>query len=574
MRAAVRYPVQGITVAGTGWKKNWESTWMARIVLIVGGVAGGASAAARLRRLDEAGQIIMFERGEHISFANCGLPYYIGGAIKHREELLVQTPESFKQRFNVEVRVGSEVVGINRDKKKVEVVESATKRRYVEKYDQLILSPGAEPVRPAIAGIDSDRVFTLRNLADMDRIVDFIGAEDPRHALVIGAGYIGLEMAENLRARGLSVEIVEMLDQVMPGMDKEMAWFLQRHLIEHGVALRFGDGVSSVRQDGSSLEITVRSGNELRCDFAILAAGVRPEAKLAKDAGLEIGAQGGIKVNEYLQTSDPDIYAIGDAVEVRDSILGGATLIPLAGPANKQGRMVADNICGRKRCYGGTQGTAILKLFDLTAGMTGANEKTLARTGIAYEKVYLHPASHAGYYPGAKPMHIKLLFGKPDGRILGAQIVGGDGVDKRIDVLAVAIRAGMTVFDLQELELAYAPPYGSGKDPVNMAGYAAANIIDGTVRVKHFNEIDKDDFLLDVRTPAEFAKGSVPNARNVPLGAIRNKLDELPRDRTIHAFCGVGLRSYIACRILEQNGFDVRNLPGGYTTYRAMANTT
>ncbi len=347
---------------------------MARKVLIVGGVAGGASAAARLRRLDEAAQIIMFERGRHISFANCGLPYYIGGTIQQRQELLLQTPESFRQRFNVDVRVGSEVVGINRDKKEVEVVEPASNGRYVEKYDQLILSPGAEPVRPAIAGIDSDRVFTLRNLADMDRIVEFIGAEDPRHALVVGAGYIGLEMAENLCARGLSVEIVEMLDQVMPGMDKEMAWFLQRHLIEHGVALRLGDGVSSVRQDGSSLEVTLRSGNKLHCDFAILAAGVRPEVKLAKDAGLEIGARGGIKVNEYLQTSDPDIYAIGDAVEVRDFVLGVETLIPLAGPANKQGRMVADNICGGKHRYCGTQGTAIVKLFDLTAAMTGASD--------------------------------------------------------------------------------------------------------------------------------------------------------------------------------------------------------
>jgi NADPH-dependent 2,4-dienoyl-CoA reductase/sulfur reductase-like enzyme/rhodanese-related sulfurtransferase len=547
---------------------------MARKVLIVGGVAGGASAAARLRRLDEAAQIIMFERGQHISFANCGLPYYIGGTITHREELLLQTPESFKQRFNVDVRVGSEVVGINRDKKEVEVVEPASNRHYVEKYDQLVLSPGAEPVRPAIAGIDSDKVFTLRNLADMDRIVEFIGANNPRHALVVGAGYIGLEMAENLRARGLSVEIVEMLDQVMPGLDKEMAWFLQRHLIEHGVALRLGDGVGSIQQEGSSLEVTLRSGNKLRCDFAILAAGVRPEVKLAKDGGLEIGARGGIKVNEYLQTSDPDIYAIGDAVEVRDFVLGGAALIPLAGPANKQGRMVADNICGRKHRYSGTQGTAILRLFDLTAAMTGASEKALAKTNVEYEKVYLHPAGHAGYYPGAQPMHIKLLFGKPQGRILGAQIVGGDGVDKRIDVLAVAIRAGMTVFDLMELELAYAPPYGSAKDPVNMAGYVAANILDGTVRVKHFNELKKDDFLLDVRTPAEFAKGSVPNAKNVPLGAIRNRLDELPRDRTIHAFCGVGVRSYIACRILEQNGFDVRNLPGGYMTYRTMANAT
>ncbi|UCC98387.1 MAG: FAD-dependent oxidoreductase, partial [Phycisphaerales bacterium] len=476
--------------------------------------------------------------------------------------------------FNIDVRVRHEVVGINRENKEVEVVELATGSKYFEPYDKLILSPGAEPARPAIAGTDSDRVFTLRNVADMDRIVEFIRTQNPRSALVIGAGYIGLEMAESLSARGLSVEIVEMLDQVMPGLDKEMAWFLEQHLIEHGVALRLGDGVNCFVQNSSSLNVTLNSGEELNCDFAMLAAGVRPKVKLAREAGLEIGGQGGIRINEYLQTSDSDIYAIGDAVEVRDLVLGDATLIPLAGPANKQGRMVADNICGRKRTYNGTQGTAIVKLFDLTAAMTGANEKALGKTNIDYEKVYLHPASHAGYYPGAEIMHIKLLFGKPEGRILGAQIVGGDGVDKRIDVLAVAIRAGMSVVDLQELELAYAPAYGSGKDPVNMAGFAAANVLDGTVKVRHFNELEQGDFVLDVRTPAEFAKGAIPNAKNMPLGSIRNRLNELPRERTINACCGLGLRSYIACRVLEQNGFDTRNLSGGYMTYRAMANTT
>lgn len=547
---------------------------MSKKILIVGGVAGGASAAARFRRLDEAARIIMFERGDYISFANCGLPYHIGGVITNRDDLLLQTPESFKQRFNIDVRVASEVVGINRNKKEVEVVELATGKRYTEPYGQLILSPGAEPARPAIVGMDSDRVFTLRSVADMDRIVEFINTESPRRALVVGAGYIGLEMAESLCSRGLSIEVVEALDQVMPGLDKEMSWFLERHLVEHGVALRLGDGVCSFEQSGSSLKIKLSSGGELNCDFAMLTVGVRPEVKLARDAKLEIGQQGGIKVNEYLQTSDPDIYAIGDAVEVCDYVLGGATWIPLAGPANKQGRTVADNLCGMKRKYKGTQGTAIVKLFDLTAAITGANEKTLAKTNIAYEKVYLHPASHAGYYPGAEMMHIKLLFGKPEGRILGAQIVGGDGVDKRIDVLAVAIRAGMTVFDLQELELAYAPPYGSGKDPVNMAGFVAANVLEGTMKIRHFNELEHDDFVLDVRTPAEFARGAIPNAKNVPLGNIRNKLEELPRDRTINAYCGVGLRSYIACRILEQNGFEARNLSGGYITYRTMANTT
>jgi len=546
---------------------------MAKRILIVGGVAGGASAAARLRRLDETAEIIMFERGDYISFANCGLPYYIGGEIKNRDDLLLQTPESFKKRFNIDVRVKSEVVKINRRKKTVDVIELPAGRKYAEEYDRLILSPGAEPVRPGIDGIDSSRVFTLRNIADMDRIDEFIKNTNAKKAVVVGAGYIGLEMAENLHGRGLSVQVVEMLDQVMPGLDKEMAMFLHSHLKERGVALQLGDGVWSLHQTSSSLRVTLKSGKELDCDFAMLTVGVRPEVKLAEEAGLEIGSCAGIKVNEHLQTSDPDIYAIGDAVEVRDFVLGNAALIPLAGPANKQGRMAADNICGRKRTYDGTQGTAILKVFDLTAAMTGASEKVLSKTNIEYEKLYLHQANHAGYYPGAKPMHIKLLFGKPEGKVLGAQIVGADGVDKRIDVFAVAIRAGMTVFDLQELELAYAPPYASGKDPVNIAGFAAANILDGTVEIKHFTELQKDDFILDVRTPGEFARGSVPNAMNIPVDDLRGRLDELPKDRIIHLYCAVGLRSYIACRILEQNGFDARNLPGGYITYRAVANS-
>ena len=546
---------------------------MAKRILIVGGVAGGASAAARLRRLDEKAEIIMFERGDYISFANCGLPYYIGGIIKNRDDLLLQTPESFKQRFNIDVRVKSEVVKINRRKKTVDVIKLPTGRKYAEEYDRLILSPGAEPVRPTIDGIDSSRIFTLRNIADMDRIDEFIKTQNAKKAVVAGAGYIGLEMAENLHDQGLSVQVVEMLDQVMPGLDKEMATFLHGHLKERGVGLQLGDGVCSLNQTTSSLRVTLKSGKELDCDFAMLTVGVKPEVKLAEEAGLEIGSCAGIKVNENLQTSDPDIYAIGDAIEVRDFVLGNVALIPLAGPANKQGRMAADNICGRKRTYAGTQGTTILKVFNLTAAMTGASEKVLSKTDIEYEKLYLHQANHAGYYPGAKPMHIKLLFSKPEGKVLGAQIVGADGVDKRIDVFAVAIRAGMTVFDLQELELAYAPPYGSGKDPVNIAGYAAANILDGTVKIKHFTELQKEDFILDVRTPAEFAGGSIPNAKNISVNDLRDKLDELPRDKTIHVYCGVGLRSYIACRILEQNGFDTRNLPGGYMTYRAVANS-
>jgi len=544
---------------------------MAKKILIVGGVAGGASAAARLRRLDETAEIIMFERGNNISFANCGLPYHIGGTIKKRDDLLLQTPDSFKKRFNIDVRVKNEIVKINRQDKTVDIIELSEGRKYTEKYDRLILSPGAKPVRPAIEGVESSRVFTLRNIIDMDRIDNFIKSNSAKKAVVIGAGYIGLEMAENLYDRGLSVEIVDVLDQVMPGLDKEMATFLHKHLTDRGLDLNLGDGVSSLRQTSSSLQVILKSGKELDCDFAILSVGVRPEVKLAEEAGLEIGSCGGIKVNEHLQTSDPDIFAIGDAIEVSDFVLNDAALIPLAGPANKQGRMAADNICGKKRTYTGTQGTAILKVFDLTAAMTGANEKVLKKSNIEYEKLYLHQANHASYYPGAKPMHIKLLFGKPEGKVLGAQIVGADGVDKRIDVFAVAIRAGMTVLDLQELELAYAPSYSSGKDPINIAGFAAANVLDGMVDIKHFTELQKEDFILDVRTPGEFARGSIPNARNIPVDELRGRLGELPEDRPIHAYCAVGLRSYIACRILVQNGFEAKNLSGGYMTYRTIA---
>lgn len=546
---------------------------MAKRILIVGGVAGGASAAARLRRLDEKAEIIMFERGDYISFANCGLPYYIGGEIKNRDDLLLQTPESFKQRFNIEVRVRNEVTGIDSENKQISIKNLSTGKTYTEAYDKLILSPGAEPVRPPIPGIDSDRIFTLRNVHDTDLINDFIDKHKPKRAVIVGAGYIGLEMAENLHRRGLLIAIAEMADQVLPVMDKEMAGFIQPELQKHNVALWLNDAVANFRPSNSSLVVGLKSGMELSCEMVILAIGVKPEVKLARQAKLEIGTTGGIKVNEKLQTSDPDIYAIGDAIEVRDFALDNPTLIPLAGPANKQGRMVADNICGRNRRYNGTQGTAILKVFGLTVAMTGASEKALAKTNIEYEKLHLHPANHVGYYPGAKQMHVKLLFTKPGGKILGAQIVGSQGVDRRIDIFAVAIRAGLTVFDLQELELAYAPPYGSGKDPVNIAGYAAANILDGTVKVKHFTELEKGDFILDVRTPAEFTGGSIPSAKNISVNDLRDKLDELPRDKTIHVYCGVGLRSYIACRILEQNGFDTRNLPGGYMTYRAVANS-
>jgi NADPH-dependent 2,4-dienoyl-CoA reductase/sulfur reductase-like enzyme/rhodanese-related sulfurtransferase len=542
---------------------------MAERILIVGGVAGGASAAARLRRLNEHAEIILFERGPHISFANCGLPYYVGGTIKEREKLVVQTPEHFKARFNIDVRVKHEVVKIDRDKKQLRVMDLTGETMYMESYDKLILSPGAEPIRPSLPGIDCDRVFTLRNIPDMDAIDGFIEADKPTRVVVVGAGYIGLEMAESFRKRGLAVAIVEMMDQVMPLMDAEMVGFIHEHLEKHHVALWLGDAVAAFRESPSGLVVTLKSGAELVCDLVVLAVGVRPEVTLAREAGLEIGTTGGIKVNDYLQASDPDIYAIGDAIEVKDFVLGTACLIPLAGPANKQGRIAADNICGRSVTYQGTQGTAILKVFELTAAMTGATEKSLRKAGIEYEKLYIHPGDHAGYYPGTKQMHIKLLFTKPQGRILGAQIVSYAGVDKRIDVFATAIHAGMTVFDLQQLELAYAPPYGNAKDPVNMAGYVAANVLDGTVKVSHFDEPEDGDFILDVRRPRELARGALPGTANIPIDELRGRLDELPRDRTIKCCCNVGFRSYIACRILSQNGFAAKNLPGGYTTYRA-----
>jgi len=542
---------------------------MHRKVVIVGGVAGGASAAARLRRLDENAEIILFERGSFISFANCGLPYYIGGIIEDRQKLLIQTPQSFESRFKVDVRVKNEVVRIDRGNKEVFIKDLQSNKTYSESYDKLILSPGAEPVKPRIPGIDSERIFTLRNIPDMDAISRFIDTNRPKRVVVVGAGYIGLEMAENLRQRGLLVAIAEMADQIIPTLDKEMAGLLSQHLNDQSIALWLNDGVSAFRQADSRLMVRLDSGMELACDFAVLAIGVRPETGLVREAGLEIGTTGGIKVNEYLQTSDPDIYAIGDAIEVRDFVLGTPTLIPLAGPANKQGRITADNICGRGVLYNGTQGTAILKVFELTVAMTGASEKALRKTNTDYEKIYIHPANHVGYYPGAQQMHIKLLFRKPDGRILGVQIVGKDGVDRRIDIFATAIRKEMTVFDLQELELAYAPPYGSGKDPVNMAGYAAANILDGTVEVTHFEELGDHELILDVRGPDEVTKGTVPGAVNIPVDELRDRLSELPKDKTIHAYCAVGIRSYIACRILSQNGFMVRNLVGGYTIYLA-----
>lgn len=541
-------------------------------VVIVGGVAGGASAAARLRRIDENCEIILMEKGEHISFANCGLPYYIGEVIKDKEKLLVQTPQAMKKRFNIDVRVQSEVRAIDTEKKEVSVFDIKNNSEYKENYDKLILSPGAAPIKPPVDGIDAPNVFTLRNIPDTYAIKDYVDNKKPKGAVVIGGGFIGLEIAENLRERGLPVSLVELADQVMAPIDYEMAVIVQNHLQAKGVKLYLKDGLKSIHHCTEYSEVELDSGERLKTGMVVLGIGVRPEVALAKGAGLELGERGGIKVDKTLKTSNPDIYAVGDAIEVLDFVNGRPALIPLAGPANKQGRIAANNICGANEEYEGTQGTSVLKVFDLTVASTGNNEKLLKRFSIPYEKSYTHSASHASYYPDSTIISIKLLFSPEDGRVLGAQAVGFEGVEKRIDVLATAIRAGMKVYDLEKLELSYAPPYSSAKDPVNMAGYTAANILKGSCKVIHWDEIDKRDrdksVLIDVRTPAEFELGTIEGAVNIPLDEIRGRLGEFPRDKEIIIFCQVGLRGYLACRILMQNGYDnVRNLSGGYRTY-------
>ncbi len=547
-------------------------------LIIVGGVAGGATAAARARRLCEACEIIIFERGPHVSFANCGLPYFVGGEIAEPDSLLVQTPESLKARFNLDVRVKTEVIGINRTARVVRAREVETGREYDESYDALILSMGASPLKPPLTGIDRPGHFMVRNIPDVERIMAWSSECGRCRAVVVGGGYIGLEMTEQLRRRDYEVTVVEAQAQVMAPLDPDMAGWLHRELRENGVTLYLNDPVVSFespseREPAKSSIVVLKSGRRLPADTVVLSMGVKPEVTLAKEAGLEIGALGGIRVDEQLRTSDPAIWAVGDAIEVRDGVTGRWALVPLAGPANRQGRIAADNILGRPVRYDSTLGTSILRLFTLTAACTGANEKALRAAAIPFQVVHLHPGSHAGYYPGAEPIAMKILFAPETGKLLGAQAVGREGVDKRIDVLATALKAGMTVHDLVDLELAYAPPYGSAKDPVNVAGMVAQNVLAGDVMVAQWREVASLDpratLLLDVRRHDERAKGAIPGSFHIPLDELRSRMAELPRDREIVVYCQTGQRSYIAARMLGQHGFQARNLTGSYRTWEA-----
>ena len=542
-------------------------------IIIIGGVAGGATTAARIRRVDETAEIILLEKGKHISYANCGLPYYIGGVIEEREKLFVQTPEAFSTRFRVDVRTENEVIFIDRKKKTVTVRQSS-EDTYEESYDKLLISSGASPVRPPLPGIDLPGIFTLRNVTDTDRIKEYINSHSPRKAVVVGAGFIGLEMAENLHAQGAKVSIVEMGNQVMAPIDFSMASLVHQHLMDKGVNLYLEQAVASFEREGKGLKVTFKNGQSISADIVILSIGVRPETSLARAAELTIGPAGGIAVNNYLQTSDEAIYAIGDAIEYRHPITGKPWLNYLAGPANRQGRIVADNILGAKIPYEGSIGTSIAKVFDMTVASTGLPGKRLRLEGIDYMSSTIHPASHAGYYPDAMPMSIKITFDKQTGRLYGGQIVGYDGVDKRIDELALVIKHQGTVYDLMKVEQAYAPPFSSAKDPVAIAGYVAEDMITGKTNPVYWRELRdiemENKFLLDVRTQDEFALGSLPGAVNIPLDELRDRMSELPKDRMIYTFCAVGLRGYLAYRILTQHGFDkVRNLSGGLKTYRA-----
>jgi len=540
-------------------------------VIVIGGVAAGMSAAARLRRLDEKADIIVLERGPYVSFANCGLPYHIGGVIADRQQLLLQTPASLKAMLNLDVRTGHEAVSIARDRKIIAVRELAADRVYELTYDKLVLCPGAQPLRPPLPGLEHPAIMVLRNVPDMDAIKKVVDA-GARRAVVIGGGYIGLEMAESLRERGLSVDLVEMQPQLLPPLDPEMTWPLEEHARHEGVTLHLGTAAAAFHDAGGAVVTELQNGTRITADLVIFSAGVKPDVALAKAAGLELGPRGGLKVDEYLRTSDPDIYAAGDAVETPHRALSGSWLIPLAGPANRQGRLVGDNLAGRALAWKGSLGTSIVKVFAMTAGGTGANEKTLQRDKVPYQKVYLHPGHHAGYYPGATTLHLKVLFAPDTGKLLGAQVVGHDGVDKRIDVLATAMAAGLTVYDLQDLELAYAPPYGSAKDPVNMAGFVASNILKGDLKVwqaEDFPARTAGGVMVDVRGKPAYDAGHVPGALHMPMAALRSRLPELPTNQPIFVHCKVGFTSYLAARVIAQSGREVYSLSGGYDTFQA-----
>ena len=546
---------------------------MSKKVLIIGGVAGGASAAARLRRLDEFAEIVMFERDEYISFANCGLPYYIGGTIKERAKLIVQTPESMKSRFNIDVRINSEVIKIDTFKK-VATVRSQARGTYEEQYDYLVLSPGAKAIKPNIDGINSPKVFTLRNIPDTDSIKAYVDKKGINSAVVIGGGYVGVEMAENLKHRGLDVTIVEAAPHIMAPLDTDLVEIVEKEIRDKGVRLIINDGVKAFKELDGGVEITLNSDTKLRADLVILAIGVTPDTEFLKESGIALGAKGHIIVNKKLETNAPNVYAVGDAIEIVDFVTKQKGAVALAGPANKQGRIAADNIAGLSSTYKGTQGTSIIKVFGLTAASTGNNERTLTRLNIPYKVITVHPESHASYYPGGVQLTLKLIFNE-EGRILGAQSVGYDGVDKRIDVIATVIRLGGNVTDLTELELCYAPPFSSAKDPVNMAGYVAQNILAGRVdaiTMEQFMVYDrKNTVLVDVRTELEYKNGHFEGALNIPVDGLRARIGELDKDKEILEYCQIGLRGYVASRILTQKGFKVKNLNGGYKSSLTMA---
>lgn len=539
-------------------------------VIIIGGVAGGAGTAARLRRNDENAEIIMFEKGEYISFANCGLPYYIGEVITDKAALQLQTPQSFHARFGVDVRIKNEVIGVDTDAKTVTVKRVDSGETYTESYDVLVVSPGASPVRPPIQGIEKNKVFTLRNIPDTYAIKEHVDEHKPKTAAVIGGGFIGIEMAENLHALGMEVSIIEAQSHIMATMDADMTHDLHNHIRSKGVSLYLDSLATAFTEDS----VVLKDGTVVPAEMVILSIGVAPETRFLQGSGVELGARGEILVDDHLRTNIPDVYALGDAVSVKNIVTNQVAVVPLASPANRQARLVADIICGKERRYSGAQGTAIAKIFDMTAASTGASEKALQTAGISYHKTFTFSASHAGYYPGGHPMQVKLLY-SPEGIVLGGQIVGYEGVDKRIDQIATAVRHRFSVYDLQELELAYAPPFSSAKDPVNMAGYAAANVLEGTFHpfcIEEIDDLPDDAQLVDVRTMDEYAGGTIRHAVNIPLDDLRGRLDELDKNKKVYIFCQIGLRGYLAERILTQYGFDVVNLTGGYRLYEAWQN--